>query len=119
MKRTYIRAAAWLALLAVFVVSAYTALMLWKLRPQQFILSAEPFALREDSKALSLARNAMRDAGYGTKDFVANSLSYDNTFPDFRRYNFSASPGMPTHPGFYVQLEQEGADVQVMIRRRK
>ena len=119
MKRKFIRAVAWLALLAVFAVCANTAVMLWRLRPQHITLSAEPLAIREDSKALALAREAMQEAGYEPKDFVAGSSSYDIAFPDFRRYNFSAPPRLPTHPGFHVRLEQEGTHVQVTILRRK
>jgi hypothetical protein len=119
MTRKFTRAAAWLALSAVFVVLAYVALTLWQLRPQEFTLTAKPLALRDDSTALALASEAMRQAGYKSHDFVADSLSYDDAFPDVRRYNFDELARLSTHPGFHVLLVQDGTDVQVMIRRRK
>jgi hypothetical protein len=119
MTRKFSRAAAWLALSAVFVVLAYIAQTLWQLRPQEFSLTAEPLALRDDSAALALASQAMRQVGYESHDFEADSLSYDDAFPDVRRYNFHDLARLSTHPGFHVLLVQDGTDVQVMIRRRK
>ena len=119
MKLKFIRAIAWLALLVAFVFGAYIATMLWRLRPQEVTLSAEPLAIRDDSKALALAREAMLEAGYEPKDFVAGSSIYDIACPDFRRYNFSASPRLPAHPGFHIRLMQDGTNVQITILRRK
>ncbi len=109
------------AVIAIFALIAFIVVTLLGLRAKQITLSAEPFSIRQDSKALSLAQTAMQHAGYKLEDFVPSSSSYNDDSPDFRRYNFSPSPssGLSGHPGIHVTLLQQDSNVKVIIRRRK